>query len=188
MSRFPCFSTTLFITALATFLTACAPTAREAFGPRLDQAHAQGLPMVIYAYGVPGTIAVGVSDRAVPVYIQFVVTSDITLKQVQFLFIGHAARGMPIRASDGRIQAVELYGPGPFRPGKNYEVNTFRVQPAGFPGSKVACVELVQVKLLYAGGHRETYGKQALQSLLLPPLRGECADQGPQLNRIYGGA
>ncbi|MDN5864247.1 MAG: hypothetical protein L0I62_03385 [Gammaproteobacteria bacterium] len=186
MSRISIFAAAICMAAMTALMAACAPTAREAFGPRLDQARSEGLPMVIYAYGVPGAVAVGATGSAVPVYIQFVVTSSKPLERLQFLFIGNTTRGMPVRAVDGRIQAVLLKGPGPFAPGRNYEVNSFRVRPAGFPGRDVACVELVKVKLLYADGERKAFVNDALQQLLLPPLRGPCTDQGIQVYTLVG--
>lgn len=177
----------LAILLFAVGIAACAPTAREMFGPQLDHARSQGSPLVIYAYGVPGPIAVGKRGAAVPVYVQFVVTSPQPLRHVQFLLVGHSTRGIPVRAPNGKIRAVVLNGPGPFSPGGNYEINSFRVRPAGFPGGDVACVELARVKLRYADGQKRVYDVRALQSLLLPPLRRQCPDQGPTVYMKSGG-
>ncbi|MGH8274966.1 MAG: hypothetical protein ACRES9_12085 [Gammaproteobacteria bacterium] len=167
---------------VAVSLAACAPTAREAFGPRLDQARAEGLPLLIYAFGVPGEISLGPAGTAVPVYVQFVVTSDQPLKSVRFTLVGYTKRGLPVRTNDGRIKAVVMTGPGPFRPNGNYEINSFHASPAGFPGGDVGCIEPIRITVRYADGERRRYVAQALDTLLLPSLRGYCVDQGPPVN------
>jgi hypothetical protein len=159
-------------------LAGCAPSAREAFGDRLDQAQAAGVPLVVYAFGVPGEMAVGSDKTAVPVYVQFVVTSKIPLKSVRFTLVGYTTRGNPVRTNDGKIEAVVMTGPGPFDFGGNYEVNSFDARPAGFPGGEVGCIEPLQVVIRYANGEHKNYGPQALDALLLPGLRKRCNDQG----------
>lgn len=134
--------------------------------------------MVIYAYGVPGEIAVGRERTAVPVYVQFVVTSPQALKRVQFLLVGYSQRGHPVRKA-GKIRAIRLKSIASFQPGRSYEVNSFHVRPAGFPGGMVACVQMVRISLSYTDGRRETFDVDALQPLLLPALRGRCPDSGP---------
>src|SRR5690625_2413679 len=138
------------ILMLAGLCAACALSAREAFGPRLDQAAARGVPILVYTYGVPGEIAVGKGRTAVPVYIQFVVTGERSLRRVQFLFVGYSRRGHPVRQSNGKIRALSLKSTANFEPDRNYEVNSFHARPAGFPGGNVACIKLVRVKLFYA--------------------------------------
>ncbi|MGH8224711.1 MAG: hypothetical protein ACRER1_00965 [Gammaproteobacteria bacterium] len=169
------------VLAFAFVATACAPTARQAFGPRLDQARADGIPLLVYALGVPGEIAVGTGHTAVPVYVQFVVTSKRSLANVRFTLTGYTVRGIPVRRR-GLQRAIELLGPGVFNPDGNYEVNTFHTRPAGFPGGDVACVEIVRMEILYADGERKSYDAKALRALLLPSLRKGCGDQGPTVN------
>ncbi len=124
---------TLIIASLR--LTACAPSAHEMFGRQLDQAREQRLPLLIYAFGVPGEIAAGNNKTAVPVYVQFVVTGGRPLSSVRFTLAGYTWRGYPVRSDDGRIKAVVMTGPGPFLPGDNYEVNSFHTTPADSPAA-----------------------------------------------------
>ncbi len=173
------------VLALALVATACAPTARQAFGPRLDQARAEGIPLVVYALGVPGEIEVMGAKTAVPVYVQFVVTSERPLANVRFTLTGYTVRGLAVR-SHGLHQAIELIGPGVFNPDGNYEVNSFHARPAGFPGGDVACIEMVRLEILYADGERKSYDAKALRALLLPALRKGCGDQGPGVNFMAG--
>lgn len=184
MSRSLACAAAVFALAMLALLAACAPTPREAFGTSLDRAQAQGQPLLIYTYGVPGVVAVGTTGAVVPVYMQFVVTGGRPLKHVQFVLVGHGARGIPIRSRNGQIEAVVLNGPGLFKAGQNYEVNSYSARPVGFPGGAVACVDLVRVKVVYANGERKTYTGLALQKLLLPSLRRNCPDMGVQVNRL----
>ncbi|MGH8162183.1 MAG: hypothetical protein ACRESR_08605 [Gammaproteobacteria bacterium] len=165
-------------------LAACAPTARTFFGQRLDLARSQRLPLLIYALGVPGEIDVAGNKTAVPVYVQFIVTSQKPLHSVRFTLVGYTKRGIPVRNDDGEIKAVVMTGPGPFKPGGNYEVNSFHAIPAGFPGGDVGCIEPVQIVILYANGEEKTYNGQSLQALLMPPLRRYCEDHGPPVYRV----
>lgn len=176
------------VLGLGFVLAACAPTAREALGPQLALARAAGQPVLIYAFGVPGQISVGASKSAVPVYVQFVVTSPQSLKNVRFTLSGYSARGIAVRGHDGGHLKVLLLGPGPFEPENNYEVNSFHSRPAGFPGGDVACVELTAMEVTYADGRRATYSAARLDPLLVAALRGRCEDQGPQVNALEGGS
>ncbi len=137
--------------------------------------------MIIYAYGVPGEIAVGRGHTAVPVYVQFVVTGGQTLQRVRFLLVGYSKRGHPVRQSNGKIMAIRLNSTASFKAGDNYEVNSFHARPAGFPGGMVACVQLIGVSLLFVDGKSRTFDVGELQALLLPALRGRCPDLGPAL-------
>lgn len=173
------------VLALALAATACAPTARQAFGPQLDRARADGVPLLVYALGVPGEIAVGNLGTAVPVYVQFVVTGKKPLAKVRFTLTGYTVRGIPVRAR-GLQSAIELTGPGVFNPDGNYEVNSFHARPAGFPGGDVACIELVRLEVFYADGARRIYDAKTLRPLMLPALRRGCTDQGPPVNYMAG--
>ncbi|MGH8426602.1 MAG: hypothetical protein ACRES7_01295 [Gammaproteobacteria bacterium] len=175
------------VIALALATAACAPTAKQAFGPLLVRAQTQGLPVLVYAYGVPGQISVAGSNSAVPVYVQFVVTADKPIQRVQFTLVGYSTRGNLVRGQQGLGIAVVLIGPGPFDPTKNYEVNSFHSSPAGFPGGDVACVVLAKMEILYADGRKQNYEAEALNPLLLPALRKGCGDQGPPVNFMAGG-
>jgi hypothetical protein len=174
----------LLLLVLAVALCACAPSARQVFGDHLEKARAAGLPLVIYAFGVPGEIRVGVYKTAVPVYVQFVVTSAVPLQSVRFVFTGYSKRGTAVRANNGKIEAIAMISSGPFRPGGNYEVNSFHARPAGFPGGSVGCIEPVRVTIRYAGGKNKTFVPPALAALLLPDLRAHCEDQGPPVYRM----
>lgn len=177
---------TLIIAGLATLAAACAPTARQSFGPLLVQAKDAGVPVLVYAYGVPGRIAVAGNKSAVPVYIQFVVTGERPIQSIRFTLLGYTPRGVAVRSRGGLRTAVILIGPGPFDPEKNYEVNTFHTDPAGFPGDSVACVELASMQIEFADGQTRDYDADGLESLLLPSLRHGCGDQGPPVNRVNG--
>lgn len=170
----------------ALLLSACAPTANDALAPELSRARAAGLPMLVYAFGVPGQIQVGV-QTAVPVYVQFVVTAGEPLKNVRFFLAGYSPRGIPVLGHMGTHLEVELLGRGPFSPRINYEVNSFHSRPAGFPGGDVACVELRGIEVTYANGRRREFGPRSLDPLLVAPLRRECGDTGPEVNSMIVG-
>lgn len=164
--------------ALALLLAACAPTASKSFGLFLSRANAQGVPLLIYAYGVPGEIAVSTGKGAVPVYVQFVVTANMPIRHIRFTLLGFTTRGDAVRNNNGLRWAVVMTGPGPFSPGRNYEVNSFHSTPAGFPGGNVACVKLTAMQIVYANGQSRSYHAGELTPLLLPPLRRGCHNQG----------
>ncbi len=173
-----------------TILTGCASTPEQSFGPALSRAHAAGLPLLVYALGVPGQILTHDSHTAVPVYIQFVVTSHHPLKRVTFTLAGYTARGIAVRARDGKPVRMTLIGPGPFRPSGNYEVNSFHSRPAGFPGGAVACVELLDMAVTYVNGQNRHYALHPddANGPLLGRLSDRCADQGPTVSRMMGGS
>lgn len=174
------------ILALALLATACAPTARQAFGPRINRARTEGIPLLVYALGVPGEIQTEGANTAVPVYVQFIVTSEEPLAKVRFTLAGYTVRGLPVR-THGVQRAIELIGPGLFHPEGNYEVNSFHARPAGFPGGDVDCIKMVQMEVFYINGKRKVYDARALQRLLLPPLRKGCGDRGPPVDFVDGG-
>lgn len=171
--------------AAALTISACAPTAQQAFSGQLAHARARGTPFLIYAFGVPGEIQAAGDETAVPVYVQFVVTSPKPLAQVEFTLVGYSQRGKPIRRH-GKPMAVVLIGPGPFDPEGNYEVNSFHAQPAGFPGGDVACVELAGARITYRNGENVSFDVEQLRASLLPVLRKKgCTDRGPEVSNMF---
>lgn len=168
----------LFLLAACLGFAGCAPTARQALGPELARARAAGAPVLIYALGVPGQVETSSSQLAVPVYIQFVVTSRDPIGNIRFTFAAYSQRGNAVIAHDGNRMGLLLVGPGPFDPNHNYEVNTFHSTPAGFPGGSVACVSLQKMEITFVDGEHETYGPESLPPALMPPLRRGCDDQG----------
>ena len=165
-------------------LAGCATTADRALGPQLSRARDLGAPVLIYALGVPGQIDTGANLTAVPVYIQFVVTSGRSIRRIRFVLVGYSPRGIPVRARNGAHMQMQLIGPGPFRPKGNYEVNSFHSRPAGFPGGDVACVELTHMRVTFADGKHETYSAGQINPTLTPSLRHGCNDQGPPVQRM----
>lgn len=150
--------------------------------PQIAHAKSTGDPILVYAVGVPGTVLNGVNKLAVPVYIQFIVTAPKPLKHLQFTLTGFNVRGLPVRVNDGQQQTLVLGVSGPFDPGKNYEVNTFHVEPRGFPGTDVTCVEIQRIKIRYWNGQTRLFSTHHLRKTLLPALRGHCGDQGPRVD------
>ncbi len=177
----------LFVAALG--LGGCTLPVNTAIGTNIARARADGAPILVYAMGVPGQIAVSGTHTAVPVFIQFYVTGDRTIKQIRFSFSAYSPRGDPVRNDYGNQLHMTLIGPGDFDPGQLYEVNTFHSQPAGFPGGSVACVQLVHMTLTYADGQLEHFEQTALAKTLVPQLRRRCKDNGPRVNSMMmGGA
>lgn len=171
--------------AVALIVCGCAPSADQALHEDLTSARAKGVPFLIYAFGVPGEIQATDTRTAVPVYVQFVVTSRKPLARVEFLLLGYSQRGIKVRRH-GKPMAVTLIGPGPFRPDGNYEVNSFHAQPAGFPGGDVACVELAGARVTYRNGENVWLGVDELRMSLLPVLRKRgCTDQGPVVSNMF---
>jgi len=176
----------LLVAALAA-LAGCATTADKALRTQLDRARDAGAPVLIYALGVPGQIDTWGNVTAVPVYVQFVVTAERPIRRIRFVLAGYSPRGLPVRGRHGTHMRVELVGPGPFRPARNYEVNSFHSRPAGFPGGDVACVELTRMRITFADGTQTTYEPQGIETTLTPSLRHGCGDRGPQVNRLISG-
>lgn len=170
-------------------LDGCTLPVNTAIGSNIAKARAEGVPILVYAMGVPGQIAVGGTHTAVPVFIQFYVTGKRTIRQIRFSFSAFSPRGDPVRNDYGNQLRMTLIGPGDFDPGMLYEVNSFNSQPAGFPGGSVACVQLERMTLTYADGQLEHFTRMALAKTLVPQLRGKCTDRGPKVNSLMmGGA
>lgn len=173
------------ILAVALILCGCATSANRALHGELISARDKGAPFLIYAFGVPGEIQSTNTTTAVPVYVQFVVTSAKPLERVEFLLLAYSQRGTKVRRN-GRPMALTLIGPGPFNPDGNYEVNSFHARPAGFPGGDVACVELAGARVTYGDGENVWLGAGELRMSLLPVLRNrDCVDQGPNVSDMF---
>lgn len=175
------------LVAACLVLGGCAPTAHRVLGPELARARADGAPVLIYALGVPGQIVTPKSRVAVPVYIQFVVTSRNPIDEISFRLTGYSPRGMPVLGRDGGHMSILLLGQGPFTPDGNYEVNSFHSSPAGFPGGNVACISLTLMEVTFVNGQRAVYGPTDLHTSMTPQLRKGCGDQGIQVDRMMGG-
>lgn len=176
--------TRLLLLALMLLLSGCALTARQAFGPELDRARKNNVPVLIYALGVPGQIVANTGKIATPVYVQFVVTASTPIDGLRFVLAGYTVRGYPARNRQGRPLALVLIGRGPFLPERNYEVNSFHAIPAGFPGAGVACIRLDRLSVMYPDGHRQAYASKYLAPLLLAPLRHGCHNRGLEVKRM----
>ena len=176
----------LFLTTLG--LGGCALSVNTALGPAVAHARAQHAPILIYAMGVPGQVLVPHSNRtAVPVYVQFLVTSDQPIARIRFMLLAYSQRGHPVRNQFGSRLAMILTGPGVFEPGKLYEVNSFHSQIRGFPGGSVACVELRRMTIIYVNGASREITVPHLDITLIPPLRHRCIDLGPSVDDMFTG-
>lgn len=167
---------------LLAMVAGCAPAARTAFRSEILASHAKNLPLLIYAIGTPGQIALRSDHIASAVYIQFVVTTAKPIDRVVFTFMGFGARGNPVLSVHGQKEALVLIGTGPFQPEHNYEINTFHSKLGGFPGSQVSCVHLEKVDVDFSDGQATAFRGHNLGRLMLPPLRQRCTDQGPIVN------
>lgn len=173
-----------FLATTVLAFSACSIYESSSLGPELARAKAAGAPILIYAIGVPGEIPVGEQRTAVPVYIQFLVTSEQPIKRIRFFFAAYSRRGHPVLNHQGQHLQMILIGPGQFAPGGNYEVNSFHSNPAGFPGGSVACVELRSMVLTYNDGQRQDFDRSSLVTTLVPPLRRDCRDKGPSVEAL----
>ncbi len=174
----------LLLLVAALLLGGCAPTARQAFGPELARARKNNIPVLVYALGVPGQIAVATGKIATPVYVQFVVTASTPIQSVRFILGGYTVRGHPARNRHGWPLVLVLIGHGPFLPDKNYEVNSFHAVPAGFPGAGVVCIRLERLSVIYPGGRRQAYAGRRVMPLLLASLRRGCRNQGLEVKQM----
>jgi hypothetical protein len=167
-------------------LGGCYLSVNTALGPSVARARAQHAPVLIYALGVPGQIAVpGVIGSAVPVYVQFLVTGTRPIARIRFVLRAYSQRGDAVHDRQGNQLQMILIGPGIFDPDKLYEVNSFHSRPAGFPGGGVACVELSRMTIIYANGDREKFILPRLKVTLMPQLQHECPDHGPAISDLF---
>lgn len=167
---------------LLTVVAGCAPTAQTAFKSEILASHSNNLPLLIYAIGTPGQIALQSNRVASAVYVQFFVTTASPIHQLVFTFTGFGARGNPVLSVSGREEALVLIGSGPFQPQHNYEINTFHSKLGGFPGSQVSCIHLEKLNVDFSNGRAKAFQGRKLARLMLPPLRQRCSDQGPIVN------
>ncbi len=166
-------------------LGGCYLSVSAALGPNVAHARARHAPVLIYALGVPGQIAVpGIIGSAVPVYVQFLVTGTRPIARIRFALRAYSQRGYAVRDRQGNQLQMILIGPGIFDPNQLYEVNSFHSRPAGFPGGRVACVELSRITIIYADGDSEKFTMPHLDIALTPQLRHGCLDRGPLINDL----
>lgn len=171
------------LAALLAAVSGCHLSVPAALGDNVAKAQAKGAPILVFAMGTPGQVSAG-TKTATPVFVQFLVTDDRTIRRIRFQLAAYSQRGYPVMTPGGKHLGMTLIGPGDFDPGKLYEVNTFNARPLGFPGGRVACVQIQEMTVTYADGQQVHLATPQIEATLVPELQRGCHDRGPAVSDL----
>mgnify|MGYP003651933926 CR=1 FL=1 len=157
---------TLLVSLLALLLTGCAAVSLE----DIERAKAEGTPILVSKLNISHPNSAG----GVDVHVNFLNTSEKTLKYAVFTVLPYNKVGDVAPSEIGRKTFARLKDTGPVQP-EQWSVNSYWSNT--WYNHSIRCVELTRIDLTYMTGSTESIGGVKLSQALASSIDNTCVVQ-----------